>query len=692
MPSSSHEGPSVLSCPYRRNVRNNAIGEVAICERVMATTAFPEECCFVARDACEACCQSGWPSSAALNPVIAALVVEAASQIIRQGGIADCEAERAERVKQQVIAELELLPRDSATTIIPARSTQVCGFLGAEHPGETAVFECQHPDHDTTTLDDCRLCRQWARDAVSHRLSLEQLVPLTKERFEPRVSKWSVGVITAPRRSPTLTWCVDSLARAGWPRPHLFVDAGAQLPDACRLLPVTRRNGRVGAWPNFYLALAEMLHCDADADAYLIVQDDAYFYDADNLREYLQCALWPGDTPGLVSLYSTESNLANEPGWHVDDHRWLCGALAFVFPPEVATRLVLDQRLFELRRQAVPPGHIEIDALIGHWAQSERIPVSYPVPSLVQHVGNTSTLWAGSANGGPRRARWFAGDLEVPFHVDGSLSSFAESEFPVLEPQREAYAARVEAGRTFMRARTVVICGLCRDVRHWLPRTRARIERLGAMFRDYAVVLYENDSQDDTVAYLRDWQRDNPRVHVLSESLGYPRYPQVRDLDRAARLASCRNRYRDYAVREFGDYDYATVVDTDLCGGWSYDGVADTFGHTDWDFVGSYGVLPRVSDGNPPRRHLIHFDAWAFRDVDHHQPHEGHEINRMVLQRGESLLRVWSCFGGLGVYRMPCFHAARYAGGDCEHVQLHRALRNAGFDQLFLNPSQIVVY
>jgi hypothetical protein len=248
-------------------------------------------------------------------------------------------------------------------------------------------------------------------------------------------------------------------------------------------------------------------------------------------------------------------------------------------------------------------------------------------------VGNTSTLWAGSANGGPRRARWFAGDLETPFHVGDSLSSFAESEFPVVEARRAAYTDRVEAGRQRMRSHTVVVCGLCRDVRHWLPRTRARIERLGTMFRDYAVVLYENDSQDDTVAYLRQWQRENPRVHILSESLGYPRYPQVRDPQRATRLAACRNSYLDYAVRELGDYDYSIVVDTDLRGGWSYDGVAHTFGCTDWDFVGSYGVLPRISDGRPPYRHLVHFDAWAFRDVGHAQPHQGHEINRMVLQR-----------------------------------------------------------
>jgi hypothetical protein len=33
-----------------------------------------------------------------------------------------------------------------------------------------------------------------------------------------------------------------------------------------------------------------------------------------------------------------------------------------------------------------------------------------------------------------------------------------------------------------------------------------------------------------------------------------------------------------------------------------------------------------------------------------------------------------------------------YGGSDQEHVVLHDAMRRQGFDRLFLNPSQIVLY
>jgi len=41
---------------------------------------------------------------------------------------------------------------------------------------------------------------------------------------------------------------------------------------------------------------------------------------------------------------------------------------------------------------------------------------------------------------------------------------------------------------------------------------------------------------------------------------------------------------------------------------------------------------------------------------------------------------------------MPAWLAARYEGGDCEHVPLHREMRRLGYGRLFLNPSQIALY
>jgi hypothetical protein len=85
-------------------------------------------------------------------------------------------------------------------------------------------------------------------------------------------------------------------------------------------------------------------------------------------------------------------------------------------------------------------------------------------------------------------------------------------------------------------------------------------------------------------------------------------------------------------------------------------------------------------------------DVWAFRPLPGTAPTRLPHYNQLKLERGEKLLPVESCFGGLGVYRMACYASAEYGGGDCEHVVLHERQRQAGFGRHFLNPSQIVLY
>ena len=82
-----------------------------------------------------------------------------------------------------------------------------------------------------------------------------------------------------------------------------------------------------------------------------------------------------------------------------------------------------------------------------------------------------------------------------------------------------------------MRDQRVVIAGLARNIAAILPKTVARVERLGSCFRDYRVVVYENDSSDGTLAQLQQWQSRNPRVALLSESCGDPVNRPVRCLD-----------------------------------------------------------------------------------------------------------------------------------------------------------------
>lgn len=271
------------------------------------------------------------------------------------------------------------------------------------------------------------------------------------------------------------------------------------------------------------------------------------------------------------------------------------------------------------------------------------------------------------------------------------LSHFDESRFVPLPFRARTYKQFTERGKNTIKKRSVVIAGLARDVAPVLGKTMARIERTGAMFSDYKVVIFENDSKDNTAKQLEQWAQANAAVTVVSERRGDPVNPGLRCLNRAERMAVYRNKYRELIADKYSDYDYVIVIDTDLPGGWSYDGICNTFGQdVDWDFVGSNGLVAKNFEGTANR--LLYYDAWAFRWEDSWSPVTPVSINNKSWPRGEPMLKVNSAFGGLGIYKTKAMSIAKYDGTDCEHVPFHRKMTECGMTKLFMNPSQITLY
>ena len=359
--------PTVESCKFRGDVRREDDTEVATCRLLKAMLGRGDpRWCEVMRDACDACCQSFPPSKENLNPVVASLVYEACARIVAAGP-ASRQLERIRELGQRAAEQLHVIYPTDQPAIIPQRT--------ASGP-------------------------------------LSKLVPPPRARRGRRVRNWAVGVTTAPRREPTLEACLESLVRAGWPAPHLFVDSAVRIPDRFLDLPGTFREEKLGAWPNYYLALAELLMRAPYADAYMIVQDDVVLFDRENLREYMEQMLWPGRSTAMVSLYCCEVDSRPESGWHRRRRSWPSGAHVFVFPPQLAKAFVMDPSVFAHRWEPDPVWARCVGDLIDNWARDRRLDVWFPTPSLAQHIGHASTLWPGARAVGSRRADRFAGDLE----------------------------------------------------------------------------------------------------------------------------------------------------------------------------------------------------------------------------------------------------------------------------------------
>ena len=63
---------------------------------------------------------------------------------------------------------------------------------------------------------------------------------------------------------------------------------------------------------------------------------------------------------------------------------------------------------------------------------------------------------------------------------------------------------------------SIIICGIVRNAEKGLKNNIPIIKKVCSQFKDYRVVIYENDSIDKTKKILKDWKKDNPeRIHVL---------------------------------------------------------------------------------------------------------------------------------------------------------------------------------
>lgn len=227
----------------------------------------------------------------------------------------------------------------------------------------------------------------------------------------PRIQKWAVGMVTAPRKDPTFGESMRSMIEAGWDAPRIFAEPESPIPDDLKHLPITQRDTVASAWGNWYMGLHELLTREPNADAYMIAQDDVVFAPGDgqeNLRQFLDRALWPDEKTGVVSIYCSSAYHRADHGWHQLERKWVWGACALIFPRE-SLRHFLATTAADWTAQGRTR---KVDIAVGVWQKDHNRSAWFCSPSLTQHVGHTSTIWSEKNHAvGRRAAREFVGDM-----------------------------------------------------------------------------------------------------------------------------------------------------------------------------------------------------------------------------------------------------------------------------------------
>lgn len=329
-------------CRFRKEM---AIGDdVSVtCSLLGRITGISDPCaCIVAHDACVACCNSlGVPEQ--INPVVASLVYTLTSRIVADGGHPECSVAQATAVMSRVTDQLSVIVKELPEQHFPPTLT------GTDRRVDPAAHTSQ------TTF------------------------------------RWAAAMLTAPRRNPRIEQTLDSLHKAGFDDIQIFAEPRAWIPDRYRGLKITQRSQRFGNFLNFYSCLSTLFSEQPDADAYVVFQDDIEV--ATELRAWCENQLWPLDN-GVVSLFTPRLHSERTAGWHIKSPGFqrVCGAQALVFRGDLLQRFLSDARVLNclrLRNQGD-------DAVLGGWLAREGLGIAYHTPSMVQHVGGTSSIYAGS--------------------------------------------------------------------------------------------------------------------------------------------------------------------------------------------------------------------------------------------------------------------------------------------------------
>lgn len=138
-----------------------------------------------------------------------------------------------------------------------------------------------------------------------------------------------------------------------------------------------------------------------EAKFYAIAQDDIII--CKETYKYIESLSFPEDT-GCISLFCPK--MYNSPGrWRrIDDGAKLWMAQLLIYPRGVINSIITNQSIWRIE------GDAGIDNRIGIWAQENKKGVYFHSPSLVEHIGKTSTLWPKSKIEGERAAYNFVGE------------------------------------------------------------------------------------------------------------------------------------------------------------------------------------------------------------------------------------------------------------------------------------------
>lgn len=248
------------------------------------------------------------------------------------------------------------------------------------------------------------------------------------------------------------------------------------------------------------------------------------------------------------------------------------------------------------------------------------------------------------------------------------------------------YLHKVKSGYDIMQQKSLTIVGLAYNIGPKVKMLVKRLQHIKQYWQDFNCVIYCYDSTDDTYNYLKEL---NLSWIILPTEI----LPDKKNLKRLVRMARLRNLCLKYVT---GHEDYVMVLDYDLAGPISIDGIANSIYYMqneDYGVMSSNGVFAYLFSIYDDKLGWKYYDPLAVKELNGYRPHKNIAY-RYDFRRGQPPYQVISGFGGAALYQSKLFNQDKYIypedEKECEHVLLHEKMYQAGY-KIGINPSMILI-
>ena len=240
----------------------------------------------------------------------------------------------------------------------------------------------------------------------------------------------------------------------------------------------------------------------------------------------------------------------------------------------------------------------------------------------------------------------------------------------------------------------IIITGVCQNIKNYVFNTIHKFIYLSIYFEKIKIIIYENDSTDNTLNELKKFEYiinhinniNNIEFIILNESNIKGKLTQ--------RVSHARNYILKYIESKKLNPDYIISIDMDdilidfKCSSILY----PFFENCDWSMFGA--------NSN------IYYDMWALRTLNKPDKDfwDGKKKNNkyimsksdilkeyFIIDKDSNPIRVNSCFNGIGIYKYKDIKNCKYNGDKtCEHVSFHQEMIRNNNAKLYIHPKLIV--